>query len=106
MLKEVWLKAKTLSVLKGDYAYEPAVPGFQNDVFSGVISFVIENKGNEYDAAAIFMLSQIGLMDEPKNLDHSAKTFVRRIRDVIITNKPQSNLFSEISEIVHELNDL
>jgi hypothetical protein len=79
----VWLRAKTLRILKEEYGYDPAVPGFQGGVFGGCVRHVTRVGGTERDAAALFMLSQIGMMSDPRTLDEKGKNFVRDVRDKI-----------------------
>jgi hypothetical protein len=70
----VWFRSKTLAVLKSEIDYEPAVPGFQAPVFHEVTRVAKDSGGNEYDAAVLFMLPQLRLLQESG--DPSCATFI------------------------------
>ena len=90
-------------MLKDEYDYNPAVPGFQNEVFGGCIRHVLSVGGSERDAAALFMLSQVGMMSDPLQLDEVGQSFVRRIRDKIWTDWDQLVINHDISEMMAPL---
>ena len=102
----IWLKAKTLKLLKEHYDYEPAVPGFQNGVFNGCVKRVLSVKGSEHDVAALFMISQISIMGNPKNLDEKGQAFVRRIRDLVWVDWDRLVIQDDLSEIMELLDEI
>ena len=102
----IWLKAKTLKLLKDHYAYEPAVPGLQNGVFGGCVKHVLFVKGNEHDVAALFMISQIGIMGDPQALDEKGKAFVRRIRDQVWIDWDRLVIQDELGEMMELLDEV
>jgi hypothetical protein len=77
MFKGIWLKAKTLQVLKQFYFYDPAVPGIQNGPFSASVRYALKNGGNEFDAAALFMAGQCEMLCKSPELDDDGRAFVR-----------------------------
>lgn len=106
LLRAIWLKAKTLRVLKEEYGYNPAVPGFQNGVFSGCIRRVLDAGGTERDAAALFLLAQIGMMTDPKRLDDAGKAFVCAIRDRIWLDWDRLIIQDDIEEVMIYLDEI
>ena len=102
----IWLKAKTLKLLKDHYDYEPAVPGIQNAMFSGCVKRVLAVKGSEHDAAALFMISQLGIMGNPQNLDEKGQAFVRRIRDMVWVDWDRLVIQDDLSEMMGLLDEV
>ena len=104
--RSVWLKAKTLNVLKNVYGYDPAVPGFQTAVFNGCIKHVVNSRGNERDAAALFLITQIGMMSDPNNFDDKGKAFVRGVRDHIWSDWDNFVIQDDIEEMMNYLDEV
>ena len=102
----IWLKAKTLKLLKDHYDYEPAVPGFHNGVFGGCVNRGLSVRRNEYDAAALFVVSQIGIMGNPQVLDEKGKAFVRRIRDQAWIDWDRLVIQDELGEMMELLDEV
>ncbi len=63
MLGLMWFRAKTLRVLRDDCRYDPAVPGKQSEPFNLATKLARDLKGNEYDAAVMFLGSCIMLLE-------------------------------------------
>lgn len=57
MIGLMWHRAKALRIIRDDFGYNPAVPGFQSELFNGVTKQMRKIGGNEYDSAIAFMLS-------------------------------------------------
>lgn len=104
--KAIWLKAKTLRVLKEEYGYNPAVPGIQTAMFNGCIRHVLSAGGAERDAAALFLITQVGMMSDPKNLDDRAKDFVRGVRDQIWLDWDRLVIQDDLEEMMDYLEEL
>ena len=96
----IWLRAKSLKLLKDHYEYEPAVPGFQTGVFGGCVKHVLSVEGSEHDVAALFMISQVGIMGNPNNLDAAGQAFVRRIKDAVWNDWDQLVIQEELREMM------
>ena len=61
MFRIIWYRTKTLNVLSQMFAYEPNLKGPQRTTFNGVTKQIRSIKGNEYDAAIAFMLTQLAV---------------------------------------------
>ena len=103
MFGGIWLKAKTLRVLKDDYGYEPAVPGRQNSTFAATVKFAQTLKANEYDAAAFFMLSQIEMLARSPVLDDKGRAFIRRHCDTTRALMDRMKLREKVTELLGKL---
>jgi hypothetical protein len=104
--RKIWLKAKTLKVLRDDYDYSPAVPGLQNGVFNGVIRHISDIDGSERDAAALFMMAQIGTMGDPYSLDEEGKEFVRRVGCKVRSDWNRLIVHDELSDTLSHIEKL
>ena len=92
--------------MKDGYGYDPAVPGLQGAVFGGCVRYVVSVGGNEHDAAALFMISQIGMMPDPRTLDETGKEFVRRIRDQIWIEWDRLVIWNDLAEMMELLDQV
>ncbi len=90
MFKYIWLKAKTLRVLKDDFQYEPS--RFQFSTLNATCKQALQNNVNEYDAAIMFIFVQINSLDKDKD----TKAFIERhflnIHKIIARNLISSNI--------------
>lgn len=62
ILTALLFRFKILRIIVNDLKYNPAVPGWQAKAFLDATKMTKLMRGNEYDAAIIFMLSQIEAM--------------------------------------------
>lgn len=53
---------KALKIVLGDLEYNAAVPGWQGQSFLEATKLAKSMRGNEYDAAIIFLLSQLKIL--------------------------------------------
>lgn len=64
-------RSAVLNVIVSELKYEPDVPGFQSKAFLDATRLAKMLNGNKYDAAIIFMLSQLATIPT----DASTKSF-------------------------------
>jgi hypothetical protein len=66
-------RAKVLGVIVNDFIYDPKVPGVQGKNFLTACSLARSLDGNHYDAAFMFMISQLDMLNIG---DPSSRNFV------------------------------
>ncbi len=62
VIASLFFRYKALKIILNDLNYNAAVPGWQAQFFLDAIKVSKSMNGNEYDAAIIFMLSQLSVM--------------------------------------------
>jgi len=66
-------RTRSLSLIVNDLAYDAAVPGFQSKAFLDSVRLAKSMGGNEFDAAIIFMLTQLSVLSN----DNKTREFKR-----------------------------
>ncbi|MEQ1863549.1 MAG: hypothetical protein ABL996_02735 [Micropepsaceae bacterium] len=98
MLRIIWYRTKVMRILYDEYAYQPAVPGWQTEGFNRVTRHIKERGGNEYDGACAFMLVQISVLNQISALDRGAtesQGFIERIERTTARLLPRGRLSAE-----------
>lgn len=89
MLGMIWYRSKVLRVLKEEFRYEPAVPGWQSETFNGITRHMKGQGGNEYDGAIAFMLVTVSAMT---GTDMKAQAFMREKQEIAAQLMPRARL--------------
>ncbi|WP_347311531.1 hypothetical protein [Defluviimonas sp. SAOS-178_SWC] len=89
---------KVLRVLKEKYEYDPVGPG-QPVTMRRVCKMIRKNGGNEYDAALVFMLSQLQMLSD----DTSTYPFRRKMLNRALAMGSLYTSESAVREISHLL---
>ena len=97
MIRLIWYRTKVLRVLKEEFDYYPAIPGFQMEVFNACTRQVRSNGGNEYDAAIAFMMIQISALmgNSDSNRAFTNRVVARAYYCVEKANLPETHEVAE-----------
>ena len=88
-------RTRSLSLIVNDLAYDAAVPGFQSKAFLDSVRLAKSMEGNEYDAAIIFMLTQLLVLSDGNETRQFKREKYALIENLVAKSMHGDTLISE-----------